>query len=224
MNTATITGPLFILTSAFTVWMFFRAIKNNGFFLISALVWMVLLGVLAYVGLFTDTSSLPPKVILAPVTAIIILLSFFLTKNGRSFIRNMDLTWLTWLHVVRIPVELVLYSLAMQKLIPELMTFEGNNPDILSGITAPIAVFLFIKKDKIKRTGLLIWNLICLALLVNIVILAALSVASPMQQFAFEQPNVAILDFPYIWLPGIVVPLVMFSHLAAIYKIIAERK
>jgi hypothetical protein len=112
--------------------------------------------------------------------------------------------------------------LCTQKLVPQIMTFEGSNPDILSGITAPLAVLLFFRNGKIKRYGLLIWNLICLGLLTNIVVIAALSAPTKLQQFAFEQPNLAIAEFPFVWLPGIVVPLVFFAHLVSIYLLLKK--
>lgn len=62
----------------------------------------------------------------------------------------------------------------------------------------------------------MLWNLICLGLLLNIVVLAILSAPSPFQILAFDQPNIAITHFPYVWLPSVVVPIVLFSHLVAI--------
>ena len=40
---------------------------------------------------------------------------------------------------------------------------------------------------------------------------------------AFEQPNRAVLFFPYIRLPTIIVPVVLFSHLAALWKLLYAR-
>ena len=40
-----------------------------------------------------------------------------------------------------------------------------------------------------------------------------------MQQFGFEQPNVAILHFLFVWLPGVVVPLVLLAHVVAIRRL-----
>ncbi|MDZ7899625.1 MAG: hypothetical protein U5N85_16590 [Arcicella sp.] len=71
-----------------------------------------------------------------------------------------------------------------------------------------------------KKT-LLAWNVICLILLLNIVINAAPSAPLPIQQFAFDQPNIAILYFPFNLLPSVVVPLVLFSHLVAIRRLSA---
>ncbi|MEM9987092.1 MAG: hypothetical protein AAF804_18515, partial [Bacteroidota bacterium] len=46
--------------------------------------------------------------------------------------------------------------------------------------------------------------------------IAILSAPLPFQQLAFEQPNVAVLRFPYVLLPGVVVPLVLLSHLLSL--------
>jgi hypothetical protein len=49
----------------------------------------------------------------------------------------------------------------------------------------------------------------------------ALSAPSVIQLIDFDQPNSAVLFFPYAWLPAIIVPIVVIGHLAvlrAIYK------
>jgi hypothetical protein len=66
---------------------------------------------------------------------------------------------------------------------------------------------------------ILVWNFICLALLANIVINALLSTPFPFQQFAFDQPNIAILYFPFNWLPTFIVPVVLFGHLLSIRRL-----
>jgi hypothetical protein len=70
---------------------------------------------------------------------------------------------------------------------------------------------------------MLAWNFICLGLLFNIVINAILSVPTPFQKFGFDQPNVAVLYFPFTWLPACVVPLVLLSHLASIRILLQEK-
>ena len=102
------------------------------------------------------------------------------------------------------------------------MTFEGRNFDILSGISAPIMAWLAFRNGKINRPLLLIWNVLALLLLINIVTNAILSVPSPLQKFAFDQPNVGILYFPFIWLPSTVVPIVLFSHLVSFYQLLKK--
>lgn len=56
---------------------------------------------------------------------------------------------LSYVHIIRIPVELVLYRLFLNGIVSELMTFKGRNFDILAGITAPLIGFFGIGQSKI---------------------------------------------------------------------------
>jgi len=121
-------------------------------------------------------------------------------------------------------VELMLLWLFMHKAVPQLMTFEGRNFDILSGLSAPFIYYFGFVKKSLGKPVILIWNFICLGLLLNIVVNAVLSVPTPLQQFAFDQPNIAILYFPFVWLPCCVVPIVLLSHLAVIRQLVVRKK
>lgn len=104
-------------------------------------------------------------------------------------------------------------------MVPEAMTFEGQNFDILSGITAPVIYFLAFRNRRVNRPLLIAWNIAALLLLANIVTIAVLAFPSPIQQIAFDQPNRAVMYFPYVWLPAVVVPIVLFSHVASLWKL-----
>ena len=144
----------------------------------------------------------------------------FISKKGKNFITTLDSKALTLLHVVRIPVEIVLFWLFCEGKIPQIMTFEGRNFDILAGMSAPIIWHLGFNKKTIPKWLLIAWNFVCLALLFNIVFYAILSVPTTFQVFGLEQPNIAILYFPFIWLPSFIVPIVIFSHMVVIKKLL----
>lgn len=190
--------------------------------MLAIILWLLLQAILSFLGLYTDyPESIPPKIILFGVLpALISIVILFANRKGSLFIDRLSMQMLTYVHIIRIPVELVLYGLFLNGTVPELMTFEGRNFDILAGLTAPLIGFFGIGQSKMGKFSLLVWNFICLGLLLNIVINAVLSTPSPFQQFGFEQPNVAILNFPFSWLPTFIVPLVLFAHLAAIRKLI----
>jgi hypothetical protein len=144
----------------------------------------------------------------------------FASVKGREFLDSLPLTRLTYLNLVRIPVEIGLFCLFLHKAVPELMTFEGRNFDIFSGLTAPIIAYFGVTKAKLNRQILLAWNLICLGLLINIVVNAFFSAPFPFQKFAFEQPNIAVLNFPFSWLPTFIVPIVLFAQLISIRQLL----
>lgn len=212
---------IFLLTVALTFYFFITSAKNKAAIFLVLLLWLAITGIIAFRGFFQDTSAIPPRLMLVMVPAFLVIIVLMITKTGRSFTDSLDLKQLTLLHLVRVPVEIILFLLAGHKLIPELMTFSGRNFDIISGISAPIVYFICFKGTSVSRRSLLlIWNFVCLGLLLNIVINAVLSVPSPLQQFAFNQPNIAVLYFPFTWLPCFIVVIVLYSHLAAIRKLV----
>ena len=196
--------------------------KATRLFIASIIIWMTLQSALSYLGIYRSSpEAIPPTIILFGVLPTFMTIVFLLvTRKGKLFIDRLSMQMLSYVHIVRIPVELCLSALFINGAVPQLMTFEGRNLDILGGLTAPLVGFFGIGQSKMGKMPLLVWNFICLGLLLNIVVNAILSAPSPFQQFAFKQPNVAILYFPFSLLPTFIVPLVLFSHLAAIRKLI----
>lgn len=219
---------LFILTVGLTLILFLRASYFSKKLLIILLSWLAVQGMLSFKGFYLDSNIFPPRFMFTLIPPFITMIVLFSTRKGKTWIDSFNIQSITLLHVVRIPVELVLYLISVHHLIPLLMTFEGWNFDILSGITAPLIYYFVFKTHSLNKKALLIWNFVCLAFLINIVLLAILSAPSPYQRFAFDQPNRALYYFPYIWLASVIVPLVLFSHLVAIRRlsieIIKERK
>lgn len=216
---------VFILTTFATLFLFYLSVTRSTidhstskakYIVISIVLWLIFQAVLSWTGFYLNTTSYPPRLIVAVIPPLLIILALFITAEGKLFIDHMSLSYSTYIHSVRIPVELVLYWLYLNKAVPELMTFAGRNFDIIAGITAPLIAFFGVFRQKLGKRYLLIWNYICLVLLFNIVINAVLSAPFPFQKFAFNQPNIAILNFPFIWLPAFIVPTVLFSHLVSI--------
>ena len=208
---------VFLLTVILTFLLFTNAVKKKATVAIASGIWLALTGILSFKKVFQETSSIPPRLMIVVAPAILFIILLMTTKSGKRFTDSIDLKKLTLVHIVRIPVEIILFMLFTHKLIPGLMTFAGRNFDILSGVTAPIVYFICFRNSQLKhRRLLLIWNFICLGLLLNIVINAILAAPFPFQQFAFDQPNIAILYFPFTWLPCFIVMIVLYSHLAAI--------
>ena len=216
---------IFLLTVILTFLLFINAVKNKPAAAVVMVVWLAVTGILSINKVFQNTSTIPPRLMIVIAPAILFIILLLITKSGRKFTDNIDLKKLTLVHIVRVPVEITLFMLSTHKLIPELMTFAGRNFDILSGITAPIVYFVCFKNSQLKnRKLLLVWNFICLGLLLNIVINALLSAPFPFQQFAFDQPNIAILYFPFTWLPCFIVMIVLYSHLAAIRQLVRHKE
>jgi len=213
---------VFGITVFVGVFLFFKAAHYSKIFLALLVIWIVFQSVISILDFYATTDSTPPRVALLLIPPLAMTITLFSIRRGKVFIDGLDIRTLTLFHVIRIPVEVTLYWLFLHKAVPELMTFEGRNFDILSGISAPVIYYLVFVKMKLSKSALLIWNFICLALLLNIVFNALLSIPGMFQKFAFDQPNIAVLAFPFVFLPSVLVPLVLFSHLAAIRLVLQD--
>lgn len=226
---------LFIATCFLTLYLFFRVVKNSNapkperratFIILGILIWMSIQSILAWKAVYSDhKDALPPMIARFGIfPALLLIFSLFLTKKGRRFMDDLPLKEITFLNIVRIPVELVLYVLAGVGYIAQEMSFEGWNFDILAGITAPfIAYFVFVK-GKINRKWLLGWNIISLLLLLFIVVISTLSAPSSFQMIFYEPMRAfALFDFPFVWLPTCIVPIVLFGHLVSIRQLLKKQ-
>jgi hypothetical protein len=213
---------LFLLTVILTVGVFHFANGKPTKLTFFILIWSLVHSILAYTGFYEKTDLIPPRflLILIPVLLFII---FGLTKKRLNWItqkRRTDLS--TFLHTIRIPVEIILFYLFMDKMLPELMTFEGRNFDILAGISAPLIGILWLKKI-INRNALMIWNVFGLFLILFVFINGILSSELPIQIFGFEQPTKAINYFPFVLLPTTIVPIVIYTHITDIIRLWKEK-
>lgn len=210
---------LFGSTVILSIWLFMKAASYSKITLLVLLGWTLLQTALGLSGFYADSSSLTSRFPLLVVFPLIFLGSRFFTARGKAFIDELDLKWLTIFHVIRIPVELTLLLLFLGKTIPEAMTFEGRNFDIFSGLTAPLIYYLAFVKKSIGSTVMILWNAVCILLLLSVVTSAVLSLPERYQQFGFEQPTIAVGFFPFLLLPTLLVPLALFSGAAAIRQL-----
>jgi len=209
---------LFLATALLALLAFGKAVRGSKTAIVLSIAWVFAQSAIALSGFYLDTKTIPPHLMLAIAPPLILIAALFATASGRKFLDGMELKWCILLHTIRILVELNLYWLFLYKQVPAQMTFEAGNLDILAGITAPVIWWAY-SKGYVHRRGLLIWN--CLALLgvLNAFARALLSAPFRFQQFAFDQPTVAILSFPFVLLPSFVVPVVLLCHLVTFRKL-----
>ena len=219
-NVPLIISILLGLATVLTIILFYKASNYSKTTLLILSLWIALQTVISITGFYTVTDITPPRFLLLVLPPLLCIIVLFILPKGRAYLDSLQIKYLTILHIIRIPVEVTLLSLFIYKTIPGLMTFEGRNFDILSGLTAPLIYYYYFIRKRLSHIVLLAWNLICLGLLINIVVNAILSAPFPFQQFAFDQPNIALLYFPFVWLPCCIVPLVLLSHLVSIRQLL----
>jgi len=187
-----------------------RTIIFNGA-VITIIGWAVLVSVLSLAGVLADFTPPPKLPILLAITFVAVIL-LAVSKTTKEILSTVPPERIIRLQVFRVGVEILLWALFTQKLLPVQMTFEGRNFDILSGITAPvIAYYCFVKRSWPVSVAF-VWNLLCLGLLTNIVTTAILSMPTPFRVFMNEPANTIVTQFPYVLLPTFLVPLAYGLH------------
>lgn len=198
----TLIGIGFIVLTIVFFWLLYRLFRIRAM-AIALVAWAAFLVVWSLSGMASRFEMFPinmAPVLIVPFIAIIV---FVFSKRTLSVLSALPAKAIVQLQVFRVFVELLLWALFVENLLPVQMTFEGRNWDILSGLTAPLAA-LFLSKSK---WGLAIWNVVCLGLLINIVTVAILSMPTDLRVFNNEPANTIVAEFPFILLPGMLVPL-----------------
>jgi hypothetical protein len=211
---------VFIFSIGLALYFLCKALGGFSKFMYILSGWLLLQAILSQFGFYYMNGSGSSRFLLLILPPLIFIFLVMSTNRGRYLTGHPDLKWLHLIHVIRIPIELVLFWLFLHRVIPRIMTFEGRNLDVLAGITAPLIYYFGYVKNQLHFKAILAWNFISLGLLLNIVAIAVLSMPFSIQQFGFEQPDVALFYFPYVWLPGCLVPMVIFAHVFTIRQLI----
>lgn len=186
--------------------------------------WLALVSVLSIRGFFSNFDTFPPRLMIVLFAPLVTLVwALLLSKTTKELLPFISPKALTGLQVFRLFVEILLWMLFIQNLLPIQMTFEGRNFDILAGITGPIIAYLAYSKNVIGKTGVIIWNIACLCLLINIVATAVLSIPGPLRYFMNEPANTIVAEFPIIWLPAFLVPLAYSLHFLSLRQLINQK-
>jgi hypothetical protein len=153
----------------------------------------------------------------APALVMVLLLTlvtvrFASSADGARVGSSVGLPTLVGFQLFRVPVEWLLYRLAVEQEIPEVMTYSGLNFDIVSGITGGLLGLLLLRRG-VPSWVLGLWNLLGLVLLANIVLVAILSTPVPFRVFTDGPPNLLPSTFPFVWLPSFLVQLALVGHL-----------
>jgi uncharacterized membrane protein len=187
-------------------------------------VWVALLLILSSKGFFSDFGLLPPRPALAIFIPLPVILIIAFSKQGTQLLQVIPQQWIVWLQSFRIAVELLLLLAFTKGMLPVQMTFEGINFDILSGVLAlPVGYILAQKKTYAKKMAIA-FNIIGLLLLLNILVIAVLSMPIPIRYFMNEPANTLVAEFPFILLPGVLVPIAYGFHIFSLRQLLTGEK
>ena len=186
--------------------------------------WLIALALLSAKGFFADFSKLPPRPALAILLPLPLILLFTFSKRGTRILQSVPRQWFVFMQSFRIFVEVLLWLAFLAGMVPVQMTFDGLNFDVITGLLALPVGYLLSKGKIYSSTVGIIYNIIGLALLLNILVIAVLSMPSPFRYFLNEPSNVLVAQFPFIWLPGVLVPLAYSLHIFSLRQLLTRKQ
>lgn len=173
-------------------------------------------------GILRDWYATPPP--LAFLVAAIVTLAGVIAFGpiGRRLTAGIPLGLLVVVQGFRFPLELAMHAMYERGVMPEQMSYSGWNFDILTGLSA-LAVGAAAWKGRAPAWLIGAWNVLGLALLLNIVTIAIASTPR-FQAFGPDRLNVWVTYPPYVWLPAVMVLAAFAGHLVIFRALLRARE
>lgn len=186
-----------------------RSIQLLGF----ASAWLLLTGALASIGWFADFSAFPPRAPLLLGGTIVLLALVSVSSPGKR-LAELPIEWLIGFQSFRVLVEIAIHQAVVEGVAPVQLSWDGLNFDIVTGVSALVMMPL---AKYCPRWLLLAWNKMGLMLVLSVVVVAVLSLPTPIQML--RPDNVWIAIFPFVWLPSILVFAALLGHIVLYRKL-----
>ena len=180
----------------------------------SLVAWLAYATSLGATGAVGRYDHLPPGLLVLVAPVVLTLLALTLTAPGARLASAIPLEVLLGFQFFRVGVELSLHHLWSQRLAPRLMTLGGGNVEIIIALTAPIAAWL-VSRGLTSRRLAWIWNVAGILSLGNVVVRAVLTAPGPLHLIHAEVPDIAIITYPFTFVPGFMAPLALALHVLA---------
>jgi hypothetical protein len=184
--------------------------------------WMAATWALAESGLLRDwdRTPLPFALFILSIAVLAVVIAF--SGYGRRLALFVPLWALVAVQAFRLPLELAMHGMFERGIMPEQMSYSGRNFDIVTGTTA-IVVAALVAAGRGGRTLVAIWNVLGLALLLNVVIVAILSTPT-FRYFGDDRLNVWVTYTPFVWLPAVMVLAAFAGHLVIFRALVGRRR
>ncbi len=179
--------------------------------LVIAALWMTVTWMAADSGVLLQWDGTPPPFALLVLAIVGLAATIAFTPYGTRLVLGLPLWTLVAIQGFRLPLELAMHGMYERGIMPGQMSFSGRNFDIVTGISALVVAWL-VATGRGGRRVALAWNILGLALLLNIVGIAIVSTPR-FQLFGPDRLNTWVMYPPFVWLPAVMVLAALAGHL-----------
>jgi hypothetical protein len=179
--------------------------------IVAAVAWMAVTWTIAAWGIFREWERTPPPFGFLVIAIVILGFAIAFSPFGTRIATAIPLWVLVIVQGFRLPLELAMHGMYTRGIMPLQMTYTGLNFDIVTG-TLAIAVGILAATGMVGRGIIAAWNVLGLALLINVVTVAILGTPR-FRYFGDDQLNVWVTYPPFVWLPAVMVLAALAGHL-----------
>jgi hypothetical protein len=197
------------------------ATRRASIALAAAIVWMSATWIAASSGILRQWETTPPPFALLVLAIVTLGCLIAFSRYGRLLATGLPLWTLVAVQGFRLPLELSMHLMYERGIMPVQMSYSGRNFDILTGASALIVAALALA-GRAPRWLVATWNVVGLALLVNVMAIAILSTPR-VHYFGADRLNEWVTYPPFVWLPAVMVLAAFAGHLVIFRALGAER-
>jgi hypothetical protein len=183
-------------------------------------VWLKATWLVAWSGVLRRFDAVPPPFAGFIIAFVVLGAVAAFSPLGTRLVRGWSLAALVGVQAFRLPLELLMHRAYEEGVMPEQMSYSGWNFDILTGISA-LLLAVALRWWRVPRWVVVGWNVLGLALLLNVVTIAIVS--TPIfRWFGDERLNTWVVYPPFVWLPAVMVVVAWAGHLLVFRKLRAR--
>jgi hypothetical protein len=186
-----------------------------------AAAWMTATWAAAANGVLRQWDATPPPIVFLVIGIIGLAAAIVFSRYGWRLAAGLPVAMLVAIQGFRLPLELAMHRMYERGVMPVQMSYSGRNFDILTGLTAFLVAWL-VANGRGGRRLVIAWNVLGLALLINVVTVAILSMPL-FRYFGDDHLNIWVTYPPFVWLPAVMVLAALAGHLL-IFRAVGARE
>jgi len=179
--------------------------------------WFLFLAMTTVSGLYLDAPG--PRVLLYAVPALVAVPALARARWLVEAVRAMPTFWIPALQTLRIGGGSSLFAAWSVGLAPWGMVLPAGIGDVLVGLAAGGVAFALARRARGARPVAMVWNLVGLLDLLHTLFRAVTSASGPQRLFFEEPTNRIPAVFPFVYLPGFIVPLTLLLHVLSLRQL-----
>jgi hypothetical protein len=183
--------------------------------------WFLLLAMSTVSGLYLDARAPLPALYVVP--ALLLVVALFRARWLRAVVAAIPEWWIPALQTLRMGGGASLFAAWSIGLAPWGLARTAGVGDFLVGVGALVVALALARGLRGARLVGLVWNVLGLADILHTLFRAAASAPGPQRLFFEEPANSIPAVFPFVYLPGFIVPLTILLHLLSLRQLRAAR-